>query len=185
VAGEREAAAWLYDGFGRHLYRRLRLRYGYPGGLNPDDLLHDAFVYFFQDRCAALRRILERTPSTELTAEVLERRLWDLACGVASNHRRAARRRGVATPEEDAHLSESPVAERAAVSRELLQKLDKCLRAAPPRVYLYYKLRYWDGLSPREISAATGWPQQVTYKVKEALNAALKACAERLGIGLP
>src|SRR5262249_5967386 len=116
VAGEREAAAWLYDGFAKHLYRRLRLRYGYPGGLNPDDLLHDAFVYFFQDRCAAMRRILERTPPEGLTPEALERRLWDLACGVASNHRRAARRRGITTPEQNAHLSEGAVAEREAVS---------------------------------------------------------------------
>jgi DNA-directed RNA polymerase specialized sigma24 family protein len=175
----------LYDTFSARLYRRLRLRYGYPGGLNADDLLHDAFVYFFRDRSAALRRILEGVPGDALTPELLERRLWDYACGVAANHRRAARRRGVSIPEENANLAEPPLAEREAASRELVQQLDRCLSAGRPKVYLYYKLRYWDGLSPREIAAATGWSQQVTYKVKEALNAALAACADRLGIPLP
>jgi DNA-directed RNA polymerase specialized sigma24 family protein len=185
VAGDADAAAWLYDTFGPPLFRRLRLRYGYPGGLDAQDLLHDAFVYFFQERCGALRRILERVPPDELTSDVLERHLWDAACGVASNRRRsAARRRGTGRT-DGSELAEDPLAERDAISRDLLERLDGCVRGAPDRVYLYFKLRYWDGLSPREISAVTGWPAQVTYRLKEALGPVVSQCAERLGVRLP
>ena len=54
-AGERRGAAWLYDTFAPRLHRRLRGRYGYPGGLETDDLLHDAFVFYFQHRAKVLR----------------------------------------------------------------------------------------------------------------------------------
>jgi len=185
LAGDVAAAAWLYDTFAPRLYRRLRRRYGYPGGLDADDLLHDAFVYFFQRSGAALRRIVDRSAPGELTPEGLERRLWDLACGIAANRRRAAaRRRGTALTER-VILASAPQGERQAVSRDLLQRLDACLRGSRPKVYLYFKLRYWDGLLPNEIAAATGWSPQATYKLKEDLNAALAECAACLGIRLP
>jgi DNA-directed RNA polymerase specialized sigma24 family protein len=186
IDGDADAATWLYDTFAPALYRRLRRRYCYPGGLDPDDLQHDAFVYFFQARCAPMARILERVPEGELTPEILERALWDLACGVACNRRRsAARRRRATAPLDAGMLADPPREERLAVSRDLLRQVDACLRRARPQVYLYFKLRYWDGLSPSEIVSATGWSSRVTYKLKETLTAALTECAASLGIRLP
>lgn len=182
VDGDPNAAAWLYDTFADTLYRRLRHRYGYPGGLETDDLLHDAFVFYFQREAKILADFLERTPPAERTRAVLARYLWDLACGVASNRRRSSALRitvpidELRTPAADGDL------ELRSIDRDLLRRLDECLSSDNARVYLYFKLRYRDGLEPQQIVTTTGWSRKATYKLRQALNDAVARCAELLGI---
>jgi len=182
VSGDREAAAWLYDAFAPGLYRRLRQRYGRSGGPDPDDLLQDSFVFFFQNGAKVLRDFLERTPEDGRAPAALERHLWDLACGVASNRRRSAWGRNVVLLEKVSATSPAAGADRAALARDSLARLDDCLQGSSARVYLYYKLRYFDGLSPEEISTAAGWSRKASYKLKEMLNEALRKCSELLGL---
>ncbi len=187
LTGERSGAAWLYDTFAGRLQRRLQLRYGYPGGLDAEDLLQDAFVFFLQHDGRVLHRFLKRTPSAEQTVARLERYLWDLACGLASNRRRSrSRSRGNVVPIIDgaAEISSSPGAERSAIDRDRLARLDACLEGRSARAYLYYKLRFHDGLSPEEIACTTGWSRKATYKLKQVLNRAVAECADQLGIGV-
>src|SRR5262245_57636388 len=80
LAGNRDAAAWLYDSFGSALHRRLAARYGGWPGFEANDLLQDAFVFFFQNRGKVLRDFLDRTGPGERSPARLERHLWDLAC---------------------------------------------------------------------------------------------------------
>lgn len=182
LAGDRNAAAWLYDTFAPGLYRRLRQRYERPGGPDPGDLLHDAFVLFLQREGKVLRDFVERHPDDDGAAVALERRLWDLACGVAANRRRAAWVRRVFALPVLAAIDPGAGAERGAVARDSLARLDDCLRENPERVYLYYKLRFFDGLTPEEIAGATGWSRKATYKLKDVLNQAVRRCVERLGL---
>ena len=67
---------------------------------------------------------------------------------------------------------------------DLLKQLDRCLRAQRARIYLYYRLRYYEGLTPEEIARATGWSRKATYKLRQALNEAVRTCARELGIEL-
>jgi DNA-directed RNA polymerase specialized sigma24 family protein len=179
LKGEREAMAWLYDTFAPRLFRRLRQRYAYPGGPDAEDLLHDAFIALLQHDFRLLRRFHER-PASEQTAATLERFLWDQACGVASNHRRTMARRPIEALPPTVELVQAPASEQALVDRDRLARLDACLEAGKTRVYLYYKLRYHDGLSPEEITRATGWSRKATYKLKEALNKALEQCVDQI-----
>jgi DNA-directed RNA polymerase specialized sigma24 family protein len=182
VEGEREAAAWLYDTFAPRLYRRLRLRYGQSGGGEPEDLLQDSFVFYFQNGCKVLRDFLVRPQEEARTAAALERHLWDLACGVAANRRRSAWGRKVVLLDDFRGASPEAGAERGLLARDSLGRLDDCLKGANRRVYLYYKLRYFDGLSPEEISQAAGWSRKASYKLKESLNEAVRRCSELLGL---
>jgi len=182
VEGEREAAAWLYDTFAPRLYRRLRQRYGQSGGAEPEDLLQDSFVFYFQNGCKVLRDFLERTPREGRTAATLERHLWDLACGLAANRRRSAWGRKVVLLDDFRAASPEAGSERSLLARDSLSRLDACLKGAKGRVYLYYKLRYFDGLSPEEISQTAGWSRKASYKLKESLNEAVRRCAELLGL---
>lgn len=188
LEGDRAAAAWIYDTFADRLYRRLRRRYGYPGGLDPDDLLHDAFIFYFQNDGKVLRDFLERVPPEKQTRERLERHLWDLACGVASNRRRSASLRDHwsldENPVEPAD-DRAPSLEERAVGRDQLARLDRCLEGQNGRVYLYYRLRFWDGHTPNEIAEIMGWSTKATYKLRQALNEAVRFCAESLGIEEP
>jgi len=184
VDGESAAAAWLYDTFAPALRRRLRGRYGGPGGLEVDDLLHDAFVLYLQNRARVIRRFLERVPAAERTPARLELRLWDLACGVASNRRRS-RRRSTVVPIRGDRTDPAPDAERSAVSRDRLLRLVDCLERRGSRIRLYYSLRYRDGLRPEEISRVTGWSRKATYKLKQALDRAVEGCVEELDAGGP
>lgn len=183
-AGDLEAAAWLYDTFAPQLYRRLRGRYAYPGGPDPEDLLQDAFIFFLRNRGKVLHDFLRRVPPASQTCAELERHLWNLACGVASNWRRSARRRRVLPLADVGSRMRVPSDEKAALDRDVLERLDACLRAGKKRVYVYYKLRYHDGFTPEEISRMTGWSRKATYKLRQDLNVALERCAQRLGIGL-
>jgi DNA-directed RNA polymerase specialized sigma24 family protein len=181
LAGDPEAAAWLYDIFASRLGRRLGSRY--PDlAAELEDLVHDVFVLFLRPEGDLVRTFLDRrTP----TRSALERRLWDLGCGLASNRRRSSRRRKVVHLDDRDRTDPIPDAERCIIDRDRLQRLDACLRRANPRIYLYFKLRYRDGLSPEEIAEATGWSRKATYKLKQALNEEVKTCADALGLDLP
>lgn len=179
VAGDQAAGAWLYDAFADRLFRRLRQRYGYLGEAGVEDILQDAYLLVLRNDARLLRRFLEQVPAAGQTAARLERFLWDQACGLASNQRRSASHRKV-VPLTTIHPNQQPDAEREVAERDWLARLELCLSKGRARVFLYYKLRYRDGLSPEQISTATGWSRKATYKLKEALNAALGGCVERL-----
>ncbi len=176
------AAAWLYDTFAPRLYRRLRQRYGYLEDPDVEDLLHDTFVLSFKNGFRVFERFLDGMPLRAATEEALERRLWNLACGLAANLRRSASVRRVVSIRDQERLSPDPDAESAAMDRELLDRLNSCLAASSDRLYLYFKLRYHDGLTPQEVSQTTGWSQKATYKLKQRLDKAIQRCAQQLEI---
>ncbi len=179
LAGDQAAGGWLYDTFATRLFRRLRQRYSYLGESAAEDLLHDVFVLILRQDCRLLRRFLERVPKPEQTQPRLERFLWDQACGVASNQRRSARSQKV-VPLTATAPDKRPGAERQALQRDWLKRLEGCLAGGRKRAFLYYKLRYRDGLSPEQVAKVTGWSRKATYKLKEALNAELARCKELL-----
>ncbi len=174
-----EVVATLYDRFSPRLLRRLRGRYPY---LDSEDLLQDAFVRYLRDDAALLRRFSDgATDDADLEAE-LERYLWDHACGVATNRRRQKSRRRAYESALRVVDPPAPDPERAILSTDLLRRLDDCLRRKSSRVYLYFRLRYHQGWSPREISKMTGWSMKMTYRLKQALDAAVGECSTVLGI---
>ncbi len=180
VAGDRSGAAWIYDTFAGRLFRRLGQRYAFPGGLDAEDLLQDAFVFYFQHDYRVLRSFLERVPPDQQTAVRLERYLWDLACGIATNRRRSLK--SSPTLEEDTRDRPSPVpdAEQSLMARDHLVRLAACLEGKGARIYFYYKLRYRDGLAPEEIAQVTGWSRKSTYNLKQTLSRAVEQCADEL-----
>jgi DNA-directed RNA polymerase specialized sigma24 family protein len=187
LAGDRGAAGWLYDSFAPGLHRRLSARYGGFPGCETDDLLQDAFLFYFQKNGKVLRDFLERTGPAERGAARLERHLWDLACGLASNRRRSAGRAGRlhSLDDPDAPLGEPAAAEASEegqVERDLLERLRACLEGHGQRLALYFRLRFADGFSPQEVAALTGWSMKATYKLKQALEEGLAACARALGL---
>lgn len=184
LQGDRSATAWLYDTFAPRLFRRLTQRYAYPGGLSAEDLLQDSFLFYLQNDCRALRRFLERTPAAEQTEARLERYLWDLACGVATNRRRSAELRRSEPLARIGDAACPPLAERRSIDRDRLERLGGCLAESGSRLYLYFKLRYHDGYSPEEVSQITGWSRQATYRMRRALNRALERCLERFDISV-
>ena len=182
LAGDQAAGAWLYDTFSARLYRRLRQRYTYLGEATAEDVLQDTFLLLLRNDGSVLRRFLERVPKPEQKNARLERFIWDQACGVASNQRRSSTHRKVvplATTEPD----RQPTAERRTLERDWLVRLENCLAGGRERIFLYYKLRYRDGLAPEQVSQATGWSRKATYKLKEALNGALARCQQLLAGG--
>jgi DNA-directed RNA polymerase specialized sigma24 family protein len=181
AAGDRDAKMWLYDTYAGRLFRKLASRYG-THGYNPEDLLHDAFIFYFQHDCRVITAFLERNSGRRITDELVERYLWDLAGGVVANERRARRKDSLRSLEASSLVSEAPGPERAALSRDLLAQLADCIQEHGRRVYLYSCMRYVDGLEPEEIAAATGWSTKATYKLKTKLNETLTRCAERLGL---
>ena len=183
VEGEAEARAWLYDTFAPRLFRRLRARYGGQRGIDPEELLHDAFISYFQHDARVLARFVDQTPSSERSEARLEGYLWGLACGIASNRRRSLRRQGESTEFDEQGGTASVDAEGRTIERDTLQRLAGCLKRAGSRIYLYYKLRFVEGRTPEEIATATGWSRKATYKLKLSLNAAVERCARLLRIG--
>lgn len=179
------AVAWLYETFAPKLLRRLRGRYAHPGGLDAGDLLQDAFVLFLRQNGKVLADFMERVPVTQQTAAALERLLWDLACGLATNLRRSASRVTLLSLFDSPRRSTDAGVEQRTIQRDLLEQLDGCLEVSGSRVYLYFTLRYRDGLTPDEIARATGWSKKATYKLRQALNEALARCAENLGWAAP
>lgn len=184
AAGCAENAAWLYDTCAPRLYRRLRHRYGYPGGIEVEDLCHDTFVVVFRHQARLLTTFVERTPRSELTLAALERYLWDQACGLASNRRRASGGRKLVAIDEVAEPREPADEEQRAVHGDVLARMVACLKGKGQRTYLYFLLRHHEGLAPEEVAKATGWSMKATYKLKQALNKAVQECAERLGLAV-
>jgi DNA-directed RNA polymerase specialized sigma24 family protein len=182
VAGDREARAWLYDRFAARLFRALRARYGHERDLDPEELLQDAFLFFFQHDARVLASFLASVPPAERSPSRLDAHLWGLACGIASNRRRSSRRRRTLSLSETDAIADAADAERRNLDRDVLSRLTDCLARAGSRVFLYYKLRFVDGLTPEEISRVTGWPLKATYKLKLSLNDAVDRCAKRLRI---
>lgn len=178
--GDVVAAAWLYDTFAQGLFKRLGQRYAYLAHPDLEDLLQETFLVVLRDNGRLLQSFLARTEPA--TASALDRFLWDQACGLASNQRRrTALRKVVAIDDRPEPLLED--GEQQAIDRDLLAQLDACLEQSSSRVYLYFKLRYKDGLTPEEIAAATGWSRKATYKLRQSLEEVLQRCAEKLGIG--
>ena len=181
ASSDPDAKIWLYDTFGGRLFRKLNTRYA-AHGYNPEDLLHDAFIFYFQHDGRVIATFLERNAGQPITEEALERYLWDLAGGVVANQRRTRRRASLQMLEPSSMASDAADPERVALSRDLLAQLGDCIQEHGQRVFLYSRMRYADGLEPEEIAAATGWSAKATYKLKTKLNEILARCAERLGI---
>lgn len=188
--GDAEATAWLYDRFAPALFRRLGQRYGYLGREELEDLVQETFLLVLRNERRLLGGFSARIrPSGAPTEQELERFLWDQACGLASNRRRSAPFRKVVPLEEGREGREGPLVadreEQQAIDRDLLIHLDACLQQRGSRIYLYYKLRLRDGLSPEEITQVTGWSRKVTYKLRQTLDEAVQRCAEKLRLGEP
>lgn len=181
-AGDPETLAWLYDNVAPELYQRLLRRYGYPGGPDAADVLQETFLLCLRDRARLLRGFVAGQPAVSPALPALRRYLWDLACGVAANVRRSVwSRRALRMPESEPAAQEPPV-ERSALARDALQRLDGCLGQQGERLYLYFKLRYVDGLTPEEVAAGTGWSRKATYKLRQALNEAVQGCLDLLDL---
>lgn len=186
LAGDTGAAAWLFDTFAPRLLRRLGQRYGYFGTAEIEDLLQETFLLVLRQDGRLLAAFLERSlrlgSARDLGAKDLERFLWDQACGLASNRRRSASFRNVVPLADTLEVEVEESAERQAIDRDSLARLDGCLRASGERVYLYYKLRCRDGLTPEQIADVAGWSRKATYKLRQTLDEAVRRCAERLGL---
>ncbi|HEX4825920.1 MAG TPA: sigma-70 family RNA polymerase sigma factor [Candidatus Polarisedimenticolaceae bacterium] len=182
VDGDDGARRWLHDTFAPRLSRRLRARYARFRGVDVEEVFQDTFLFFFQSAPRTFGRFLDEVPAAQRTETRLDAYLWDLACGIASNRLRSARRKPAASsmPVEEAV---DPVdAERLTLDRDLLSKLKACLKRAGSRSYLYYKLRFVDGFTPDEIAVVTGWSRKITYKLRSVLDGAIDRCARRLGL---
>ena len=182
IAGEPEAGAWLYDTFAPRLYRLLYQRYGPDGVFDPDDLVQDAFIFFLQNQGKVLRDFLDQYPESDHTESGLLRRLWELTRGVVANKRRYLKTHGFSSFPELLDVASTENLEQDAIRRELIIRLDACLKKKKTRIYLYYKLRYHDGLTPQEIVQVTGWSQKAVYKLKDHLNEAVRHCAQKMGL---
>lgn len=181
-SGDREAAAWLYDEFATLLLRRLESRYSYLSHSDLEDLLHDTFLLALRDDSRLLRAFVERAPPSEREPAALGRYLWDLACGLVTNRRRAVAFRSASPLPEPDEIAAAGALETLVLQRDLLARLDACLAGTDSRLYLYFQLRFVDGLTPEEIALATGWERKATYKLRETLNAAVRECCRQLGM---
>ena len=178
--GDNTAREWLYERYAAVLYRRLKGRYGSGHNFDPEELLQDAFVWFFQHDARVLICFLKKTPTAEQNEAAFEGYLWGLACGVASNRRRSLRRSPLVTMSASRERNAAFDTEARNIDRDILFRLAQCLKKNGSRVYLYYTLRYVDGLTPEEVSTATGWSRKSTYKLKSSLNDAVTRCVRFL-----
>lgn len=179
LSGCPRAAAWLYEQFSGELARRLSGRYGHLYG-EPEDLLQDAFLFYFQNDCKVLRDFVRRVPPAAQTHARLATTLWDLACGLVANRRRASQSRNrVFDPMQSADEVETVDNgfEHQAVLRDELRRLESHLSAECPNLAVYCRLRFTEGYSPTEIARLTGWPPRVTYKLRQELNRVLSSFA--------
>jgi DNA-directed RNA polymerase specialized sigma24 family protein len=182
VDGDDGAWRWLHDTFAPRLHRRLHARYARFRGVDVEEVFQDAFLFFYQSAPRTFGRFLDEVPAAERTETRLDAYLWDLACGIASNRLRSARRRPAPSPIPVEQAVDPVDAERRTLDRDLLTKLKACLKRAGSRSYLYYKLRFVDGFTPEEIARATGWSRKITYKLRPVLDGAIDRCARALGL---
>ncbi|MEM1203618.1 MAG: sigma-70 family RNA polymerase sigma factor [Acidobacteriota bacterium] len=182
LQGRRGDTAWLYDEFSERLHRRLGSRYRDLEPEEVEDILHECYVLFFKDNGRVLRRFLERHRHPGPTPEQLERYLWDRACGLAVNLRRRVSRSLESGGEPRRSLASARNEESHLLNRDMLDQLGRCLQEGRQQVHLYYQLRYWEGLTPVEIEQVTGWRRKGIYRLRDALQRALKRCVERLGL---
>ncbi len=180
--GESAAIGWFYQRFAPSLLRRLGARFAYLKACDPEDLLHDTFIYVLSRESLALRRFLDQAPLDASTDAAVERFLWSAACGVASNRLRTGRRHAAHRLEPERAANAIRSGEGRALARDALVRLASCLAERGEAHYLYFQLRYLDGLTPAEIVQATGWSRKKTYKLKQALDEALEQCVQRLGL---
>ena len=180
--GDELARRWLHDAYAPRLTRRLRARYSRYRSLDVDELLQDTFLFVYQHAPGTFTRFLEEVPVEERSEGRLDGYIWDLACGIASNRLRSARRRPAIAEVPVETIVDPADAERGTVDRDMLTKLTICLKRAGSRLFLYYMLRFVDGLAPEEISRATGWSRKATYKLRFALVEAIDRCARQLGL---
>ncbi len=184
LAGDRAAVAWLYDTFAPRLLRRLGLRFGTIRGLDAEDLLQDTFIYVLSQDARVLERFRDRHAGAEPEKQDLEHCLGTAACGIASNRRRSIQRHPAAQLDDREHSPETG-GESPALARDALERLGECLFRSGDRLRLYFQLRYLDGHKPAEIAHLTGWSMRATYKLKQALDAALEGCVEELELSSP
>jgi len=182
AGGDDEGRRWLHETFAPRLSRRLRSRYARHRALDVEEILQDTFLFFYQHAPGTFARFLEDVPVEERSEARLDGYLWDLACGIASNRLRSARRRPVIAPVAVESTVDPIDAERQTLDRDVLTRLVSCLKRAGSRSFLYYKLRFVDGFTPEEISRATGWSRKTTYKLRLVLVEAIDKCARRLGL---
>jgi len=182
VDGDDGARRWLHDTFAPRLSRRLHARYARSRGVDVEEVFQDTFLFFFQSAPRTFGRFLDEVPAAERTETRLDGYLWDLACGIASNRLRSARRKPATSPLPVERAADPVDAERRTLDRDLLTKLRACLKRTGIRSYLYYKLRFADGFTPEEIALATGWSRKSTYKLRLVLDGAIDRCARLLGI---
>lgn len=180
LVGDAEAVGWLYDQFAPQLSRKLERRFGPVPGLESADLLHDTFVYLLADEGRVLKRFLERP--TEATEAAFAQFVWSAACGIASNRRRSLARHPTDSLDARQRTLATDDGEGATAARDVLDRLARCLLRRGDRSYLYYQLRYRDGLTPTEVARVTGWSQRATYKLKQALDRAVDRCLEEMGL---
>jgi DNA-directed RNA polymerase specialized sigma24 family protein len=180
VLGREDGAAWLYDTFSGRLFRRLGQRYRHLTEADREDVVQETFVAVLRQERRLLRSLLDRI-AAPLTETDLERFLWDQACGVASNRRKSSWRRLVPFV-EGVDLPGEGRGEQEQIDRDLLRQLDSCIQSGDVRAYLYYKLRYREGLAPEEIARMAGWTRRTTYRMRQTLEEVVKRCAGKLGI---
>ncbi len=186
AAGDPGAKAWLYDTYAGELQRKLSFRYGVHA-LDPEELLQDSFVYFYQHDGRVLSAFLDRHPPPQQTAEQLRTYLWDLACGVASNRLRDRRTRRRNLPESGRDLSlvvADSDPEQEHIARDQMRRFADCIAEKGEQIQLYFALRFVDGLTAEEIAGVTGWPIEQVYRLRVRLGAAADDCAMRLQMDL-
>ena len=165
IAGDAGSCQWLYQEFAGRILRRLRQRYKHSVDLEPEDLLHEVFLFYFRRADRIFRRFLDRKHDPHPTIATFERYLWDQACGVAANYRRSARN-GPLLVELTRDHCDPAATERRIVDCDRCRVIGRALQAGDSQVYLYFKLRFVEGLSPSEIGAVTGWNRPVIYNLR-------------------
>lgn len=180
IDGDDEARRWLHDTFAPRIFRRLHARYS--RSVDVEEVFQDTFLFVIQNAPRTFGHFLAEVPEVQRTETRLDAYLWDLACGIASNRLRSARRQPAPSPVPVEQAVDPIDSERRTLDRDLLTKLKACLKRAGSRSYLYYKLRFVDGFTPHEIVLATGWSRKITYKLRLVLDGAIDRCARRLGL---
>lgn len=182
AAGDPRAQDWFYRRYSGTLYRRIRHRFGPDRSIDSDELLHDLFVWCLQDNAKILSSFAARNRSDDRTEFRLEGYLWGLVSGLVANQRRAKRRNEDPVALESIQEPAGSDFDAESTDRDSVVRLSDCLKQRGTRLYLYFLLRFVEGLTPDEIGTVTGWPRPKTYKLKAVFNQAVRHCVEVLGL---